>query len=251
MTPGPLKNKVAIVTGASSGIGAGTARALAAEGAWVAMAARRLERLENLKQEINDSGGRAIAVQTDVTNRSDVETMADVVHQLYGRIDILVANAGVMLLSPIERLRVDEWDRMIDVNIKGLLYCVAAVLPTMRAQGTGHIISVGSVAGRRPFYTGAVYSATKFAVRALSAGLREELSPQDNIRITDIQPGVVDTELTDHIADRDTVTTFAERWGDKKKLDSDDIARAIVFVASQPEHVNVNEVLVRPTEQEQ
>ena len=155
-----------------------------------------------------------------------------------------------MLLSLVGDRLVDEWDRMIDINVKGLLYGVAAVLPQMKKQGSGHIVNVGSVAGRRPFPTGTIYSATKFAVRAISAGLRNELSPTAGIRVTDIEPGVVDTELLDHISDQDSVAAFAERWGQKVMLQPEDIANAIVYAVSQPQHVNVNEILVRPTEQE-
>jgi len=138
----------------------------------------------------------------------------------------------------------------MDVNVRGLLYCIAAVLPAMLRQGGGHIVNVGSVAGRRPFPAGTIYSATKFAVRAISAGLRNELSPNDNIRVTDLEPGVVDTELGEHIADANARQSFAKRWEGKRRLDAEDIGRAIVYVVSQPAHVNVNELLIRPTEQE-
>lgn len=250
MTHGVLQGRVAIITGASSGIGAATALSLAAAGAAVVLAARRRDRLESLAGRITRSGGKTLAVPTDVTDRDQVQTMVQRTVEELNRIDILVNNAGVMPLSLVRRFDVPEWDRMIDVNIKGVLYCVAAVLPAMLEQGAGHIVNVGSLAGRRPFPTGTIYSATKSAVRALSAGLREELSPSDNIRVTDIEPGVVDTELTDHITDQDAVEAFAQRWKDRKKLAAEDIARAILYVVSQPEHVNVNELLVRPTEQE-
>lgn len=251
MPNGSLQDRVAIITGASSGIGSATARLLAADGCAVAVAARRSGRLVTLVDGINGMGGRGMAVTTDVTDRQQVERLVEQVLESFGRLDILVNNAGIMPLSPVRRLLVDDWDRMIDVNVKGLLYCIAACLPTMLDQGGGHILNVGSVAGRRSFYSGTIYSATKFAVRAISQGLRIELSPNDNIRVTDIEPGVVDTELTDHITDEETVTGFAQRWGKKKKLDSEDIARAVLYAVTQPEHVNINELLVRPTEQEQ
>ncbi len=245
-----LHGKVAIVTGASSGIGEATAKALARDGASVVLAARRGDRLESLQRAINGAGGNALAVVTDVSDWAGVEAMVRATTEAYGRIDILVNNAGVMLLSPVAARKVEEWDRMVETNVKGVLYCIAATLPTMLQQGDGHIVNIGSVAGRRPFPTGTIYSATKFAVRAISAGLRNELSPREHIRVTDIEPGVVDTELADHITDPDTRAGFERRWEDKSKLQPEDIARAIVYVVTQPEHVNVNEFLVRPTEQE-
>ena len=198
-----LSSRVAIVTGASSGIGEATARLLAQEGAAVVLAARREDRLSALRDRIVDEGGRALAVQTDVALRAEVEGMVRLAAEMFERIDILVNNAGIMPLSPVSAGRVEDWDRMIDVNIKGLLYCTAEVLPYMIERGGGHIVNVGSVAGRRPFPGGTVYAATKYAVRAISAGLRLELSPSRNIRVTDIEPGVVATELTDSIPDRE------------------------------------------------
>ncbi len=244
-----LKNKVAIVTGASSGIGEATALRLARAGATVVLAARRVERLEAVASSIEQSGGTALAVTTDVTDSMSVQEMARKAREAFGRIDILINNAGIMPLSPISKLKVEEWDRMIDVNIKGVLHCIAATLPSMLEQGSGHIINVSSVAGRRPFPSGTVYSATKFAVRAISQGLRLELSPTEKIRVTDIEPGVVTTELTQHITDRETADGFTANWGDKRALDSEDVAETILFVLSQPDHVNINEILVRPTDQ--
>ena len=244
-----LKDKVAIVTGASSGIGEATAQRLAASGARVVLAARRVERLETLAARIGDHDGTALVVPTDVTDFHSALRLGRTAADTFGRIDILVNNAGIMPLSPITKLQVDEWDRMIDVNIKGVLHCIAAVLPTMLDQGSGHIINVSSVAGRRPFPSGTIYSATKFAVRAISQGLRLELSPTEKIRVTDIEPGVVATELMDHITDHETADRFKTNWSDKRSLDPSDIAETILFVASQPDHVNVNEILVRPTDQ--
>ncbi len=244
-----LKDKVAIITGASSGIGEATARRLAESGARVVLAARRVERLEALAADIEHREGTALVAPTDVTDERSVQRLARAALDAFGRIDILINNAGIMPLSPISKLKVEEWDRMIDVNIKGVLYCVAATLPTMLEQGSGHIINVSSVAGRRPFPTGTVYSATKFAVRAISQGLRLELSPIKGIRVTDIEPGVVATELTHHITDNETANRFQEMWADKTPLESIDIAETILFVLSRPDHVNVNEILVRPTDQ--
>jgi NADP-dependent 3-hydroxy acid dehydrogenase YdfG len=245
-----LRDQTVLITGASSGIGAATMRLMADEGARVVGVARRGDRIESLISEIRATGGYALGLPADVTERDQVNGCVDRVIEEFGRIDVLVNNAGIMPLSPVRELRVDEWDRMIDVNVRGLLYCIAAVLPHMLGQHNGHIVNVGSVAGRRPFPAGTIYSATKFAVRAISAGLRNELSPNDHIRVTDVEPGVVATELADHIADAGARQAFAQRWEGRRMLDAEDIGRAIVYVASQPEHVNVNELLVRPTEQE-
>jgi len=244
-----LRDKVAIITGASSGIGEATARRLAESGARVVLAARRVERLEALAADIEHREGAALVAPTDVTDERSVQRLARAALDAFGRIDILINNAGIMPLSPISKLKVEEWDRMIDVNIKGVLYCVAATLPTMLEQGSGHIINVSSVAARRPFPSGTVYSATKFAVRAISQGLRLELSPIEGIRVTDIEPGVVATELTHHITDKETANRFQEMWAEKTPLESIDIAETILFVLSRPDHVNVNEILVRPTDQ--
>lgn len=243
-----MTDRVAIVTGASSGIGDATARALSAEGFAVALAARRTERLDALRADIEAAGGRAIVATTDVTKRSDLEALAKATLEAFGRIDVLVNNAGLMPLSFMKNLHVDEWDRMIDVNIKGVLYGVAAVLPTMMSQRSGHIINVSSVAGRRTFPSGAVYCGTKFAVTAISEGLRAELAPSMGIRCTVIEPGVVRTELTQTITD-DDVKPFTERILQMQALESEDIANAIVYAATQPAHVNVSEVLVLPTQQ--
>jgi NADP-dependent 3-hydroxy acid dehydrogenase YdfG len=244
-----LRDKVAIVTGASSGIGEATAHRLAASGVRVVLAARRTERLETLATEIENRNGSALVVPTDVTDSHSTLRMARMANDTFGRIDILVNNAGIMPLSPIAKLQVDEWDRMIDVNVKGVLHCIAAVLPTMLDQGSGHIVNVSSVAGRRPFPSGTIYSASKFAVRAISQGLRLELSPTEKIRVTDVEPGVVATELMDHITDHETADRFKTNWGGKRALDPNDIAETILFVVAQPDHVNVNEILVRPTDQ--
>ncbi|HEX9727033.1 MAG TPA: SDR family oxidoreductase [Gemmatimonadales bacterium] len=250
MAAGGLDGRIAIVTGASSGIGEATAGALAEQGARVALLARRADRLQAVADAIRARGGSALALAVDVTNRAAVTQAVERVVDEWVRVDVLVNNAGIMPLSPVRSGLVEDWDRMIDVNIKGLLYGIAAVLPHMLEQRRGHIVNVGSVAGRRPFPGGTVYSATKYAVRSISAGLRLELSPNDHIRVTDIEPGVVDTELTDHILDPAIRDRFSTTWAARRPLDAADVARAIVYVVTQPEHVNVNELLVRPTEQE-
>ncbi|WP_404828858.1 SDR family oxidoreductase [Effusibacillus dendaii] len=239
-----LKDKVAIVTGASSGIGEATAIALAEAGAKVVLAARRTDRLQQLKERIK---GDCLLVPTDVSNRSDVENLVKTTKDTYGKVDILINNAGVMLLSFLDKLHVEEWDRMIDVNIKGVLYGAAAVIPIMKEQKNGHIVNVASIAGHRVIPAASVYCGTKFAVRAISEGLRMELSPQSGIRVTIISPGIVQTELTHHITDPDVQQSVAKR--SLTPLTSEDIANAIVYAVSQPQHVNVNEIMVRPTEQ--
>jgi len=248
-TDTPLLDHVALVTGASSGIGRAVAHALAGAGAAVVLAARRTDRLEQLAQEIEAEGGRATVQATDVTRRADMDALVDRAIHEHGRIDVLVNNAGVMPLSPLEQLRVEDWDRMIDVNVRGVLYGLAAVLPTMLEQGGGHIVNVGSLAGRRPFPGGSVYSATKFAVRALTAGIQLELSAERGIRVTDVQPGVVATELMDHIPDESVQERFDTTWAERRKLQPRDVARAVLFAVTAPDHVNVNEILVRPTDQ--
>lgn len=249
MHPDSLSGKVAVITGASSGIGAATARKLSGAGAAVALGARRLERLEELADELRTGGGRALAVRTDVTRRAEVAALVDAALSEWDRVDVLVNNAGIMPLSELRERRVEDWDRMIDVNVKGVLYGVAAVLPHMLERQAGHIVNVGSVAGRRPFPGGTVYSATKFAVRSISAGIHKELSASDGIRVTDVQPGVVDTELADHIPSEEQREGFEERWSDRRKLTPEDVADAILHAVAAPDRVNVNEVLVRPTDQ--
>ena len=243
-----VSGKVAIVTGASSGLGESTALHLAARGAKVVLAARRIDRLQKLVQDIRASGGQAIAVETDVAKRDDLERLAAATVEAYGRIDVLVNNAGVMPLSPIAKLKVDEWDRTIDVNIKGVLYGIAAVLPRMQAQGSGHIINVASIAGIKVFTPiGTVYSATKHAVRAISEGLRIESGR--NIRVTTISPGAVESELKHGTTDAESaagVNAFYEA----NQIPADAVARAIVYVVEQPADVDVNEILVRPVSQE-
>jgi len=242
-----LEGKSVVVTGASSGIGEATARRLAAQGAKIALAARRVDRLEALAAELAAAGAEAICVPTDVTERSQVEALATATLDAFGRIDILVNNAGIMPLSFIKNLHVEEWERMVDVNIKGVLFCIAAVLPDMRARKSGHIVNVSSVAGRRLFPSGAVYCGTKFAVTAISEGLRAELSSSDGIRVSAIEPGAVATELTHTITDPAVLEMFGER--EMRMLEADDIARAVVYAVSQPDHVDVAEILVMPTDQ--
>ncbi len=244
-----IEGKVAIVTGASSGIGYATALALSKGGAKVAIGARRTDLLDKLQNEILQSGGDVFSQKLDVTKKSDCDSFVKATVKKYGTVDILVNNAGLMPLSFVKRLKIDEWDKMIDVNIKGVLYCTAAVLPYMLEKQSGHIINISSVAGRIVFPAGSVYCATKHAVTAFSEGLRQELSPRSNIRITTIEPGVVATELTNTITD-DSLKGFIENTKKMEALKAEDIANAILFAVQAPSHVNVNEVLIRPTSQE-
>ncbi len=244
-----IKDKVAIITGASSGIGYATALALSKAGAKVAIGARRVDKLEELAKKISTDGGEVFYQKLDVTQRSECENFAKAVLDKWGSIDILVNNAGLMPLSLFKNLKVDEWDRMIDVNIKGVLYCTASVILHMKEKKSGHIVNLSSVAGRIVFPTGSVYCATKHAIAAFSEGLRQEFSARSNIRVTSIEPGVVATELTDTITD-ESLQGFIENAKKMKTLQAEDIANAILYAVESPSHVNVNEILIRPTTQE-
>jgi len=237
-----IKDKVVIITGASSGIGEATAVDLAAGGAKVMCAARREGRLNTLVDRIRQSGGTGEYHVCDVTQRDQVEALAQDTIQTYGRIDVLFNNAGLMPLTLIKNLQVEDWDRTVDVNVKGLLYCIGAVLPHMLERGDGHIINVSSIAGHGVWPGYAVYSGTKWAVRAISEGLRQEVG--EKVRVTVISPGVVETELTDHISDNE-IRQVAMAGRFDFSLKSEDIARAVRYAIEQPDHVDVNEVLIR------
>ncbi len=243
-----IQDKVVVITGASSGMGEAAARHLASLGAKVALGARRTERLDALVSEITAAGGEAIAVTTDVTKPDDVKKLVDMAVDAYGRIDVIINNAGLMPLSPIESLKIDEWDRMIDVNIRGVLHGIAAALPHMKAQKSGHIITTSSVAGHVLFPGSAVYSGTKFAVRAISEGLRQETKPY-NIRTTILSPGAVKTELLEHISDEEVKAANSDYVG-QVGIPADSFARIAAFAISQPEDVDINEVIFRPTAQQ-
>jgi NADP-dependent 3-hydroxy acid dehydrogenase YdfG len=242
-----IAGKVVVITGASSGLGEATARLLAAEGARVVLGARRAERIQTLADELTGGGGKALAVPTDVTDRDQVKRLVDLAVQTYGRIDVMINNAGLMPQSLLEHLKVDEWDRMIDVNLKGVLYGIAAALPHMQRQRAGHIINVSSVAGHKVGPGSAVYSATKHAVRALSEGLRQEVKPW-NIRTTVISPGAVATELPNTVTDPDVAERVNKLYAEVA-IPADSFARAVVYAMSEPEDVDVNEILFRPTRQ--
>lgn len=242
-----IEGKVVVITGASSGLGEAAARLLAEKGAKLVLGARRKERIDALVQEIAASGGSAVAVATDVTVRADVEALVGIAVERFGRVDVMINNAGVMLVSPVERLKVEDWERMIDVNIKGVLYGIAAVLPVMQRQKSGHLINVSSVAGHKVRPTSAIYSATKHAVRALSEGVRQELKAY-KIRSTIISPGAVATELVDRITE-DDIREAAQPIL-KMAIPADSFARCVAFAISQPVDVDINEILFRPTAQE-
>lgn len=244
-----IQDKVVIITGASSGIGEAAAKELAAKGAKLVLAARREDRLKKLQQEIEVKGGNAVYKVTDVTSHEQMEELAAFAIQTYGKIDVLVNNAGVMPHSFLYKKKIDDWNKMIDVNIKGVLYGIAAVLPSMRERKEGHIINVSSVAGHVVGAGSTVYAATKHAVRAISEGLRKEESVgNNNIRVTIISPGAVSTELTNSITDMDLKPGIDEIY--KGAIDAESIARAIAFAIEQPSDVSVNEMIIRPTRQE-
>ncbi len=237
-----------VITGASSGLGEAAARHLSALGATVVLGARRADRIEKLAREIRDKGGKALAIAMDVTRRDQVKKGVDSAVERFGRVDVILNNAGIMPLSPMDRLNVAEWDRMIDVNLKGVLNGIAAVLPYMKAQQSGQIINTSSVAGHKVFTGSAVYSATKYAVRALTEGLRMEVKPY-NIRTTIVCPGAVKTELLEHITEADIQQANKDYVG-TVGLDPDSFARVVAFAISQPEDVDINEIIFRPTSQE-
>jgi NADP-dependent 3-hydroxy acid dehydrogenase YdfG len=244
-----LQDQVVIITGASSGIGEATAKKLAGDGAKVVLAARRKDRLEALKSDIEKAGGTALAVEADVTKRGDIKNLVQKTNETFGSCDVLVNNAGIMPLSYMKNMHVEEWLKMVDVNVNGVLHCLAETLPDMVERKKGHIVNISSVAGREVMPGGAVYSGTKFAVRAISDGLRQELAPSHNIRVTCIEPGAVDTELTNTITDKELVEDFKDAMGDLDFLNSDAIAQAIHYAVSQPDDVHVNELQMRPTSQ--
>lgn len=241
-----IKDKVVVITGASSGLGEATVRRLAGDGARLVLGARRIDRLRALADEL--SLGKQAAVRTDVTSFEEVKRLVDHAVRLHGRIDVMLNNAGLMPHSPLERCKVEDWDRTIDVNLKGVLYGIGAALPHMKQQKSGHIINVSSVAGHKVGPGGAVYAATKHAVRVISEGLRQEVKPY-NIRTTIISPGAVATELPDSVTETDVAENVRALY-ERIAIPADSFARAVVYAMSQPEDVDINEILFRPTSQE-
>jgi len=240
-----LKGKVVAITGASSGIGEAAGRFLAAQGAKVLLGARRVNNLQAIAMDIREASGDVEFQAVDVSKRDEVASFVKKAQQSFGRLDVLISNAGLMPLSPLDDLKVDEWDRMIDGNIKGVLYGIAAALPLFRKQGRGHFINVSSVAGHRVAPTGAVFSGTKFAVRAISEGLRQEAG--DKIRVTIISPGAVESELAETISNPEV----KKRIQDYRKvaIPAEAIASAMAYAIAQPPEVDVSEILIRPTAQ--
>lgn len=243
-----IEGKVIVITGASSGLGEASARQLSAQGATVVLGARREDRINALADELVKAGGKALAIVTDVTDVEQVKKLVDTAVETYGKIDVLLNNAGLMPHSPLERLKIEDWDRAIDVNIKGVLYGIAAALPHMKQQKSGQIINVSSVAGHKVNPAGAVYAATKYAVRALSEGLRQEVKPY-NIRTTIISPGAIATELPSSVTEPD-IAQGVQKFYDAIAIPAESFARVVAFAISQPEDVDINEVLFRPTRQE-
>lgn len=243
-----LKDRTIIITGASSGIGEATAKKLAKDGANVVLMARRKDKLENLKQAIEKDGGKALVATGDVTKKEDFNAVVAKTIEKYGKVDGLINNAGLMPLSFVEKLKTDEWEKMVDVNIKGVLNGVAAVLPKMIDNKGGAIINISSMAANRYFPGGAVYCATKSAVKMLSEGLRQELAPKYGINVTSIEPGAVATELTDTITDEDIKETM-QKMQKMTTLEAEDIANAIHYTLTQPSRVNINDIYIVPSEQ--
>jgi NADP-dependent 3-hydroxy acid dehydrogenase YdfG len=243
-----IQEKVVIITGASSGIGEAAAKELASKGAKLVLAARREDRLKKLQDEIEQSGGEAVYKVTDVSLHQQMEDLAAYALNKFGKIDVLVNNAGIMPQAFLALKKVDEWDRMIDVNIKGVLYAIGAVLPSMRERKSGHIINLSSVAGHNIYPGGTVYCGTKHAVRAISEGLRqEEAMSGTNIRVTNISPGAVTSELLETTTDPAMKAGLDDFY--KIAIDADSIARAVAFAIEQPSDVGINEMIIRPTAQ--
>lgn len=242
-----ITGKIVVITGGSSGLGEETARHLSSRGATVVIAARRSDKLGAVVAEIEKAGGKALSVPCDVTVKAQVDALVARTVETYGRIDVMVNNAGLMAIAPMSERRTDEWDRMIDINVKGLLYGVAAALPHFASQGAGHFVNIASVAGVKVFSPGGtVYSGTKFAVRAISEGLRHEVGGR--IRVTTIEPGAIESELkygSGHDASRDFVVEFY-----KQAIPASSVARAIAYAIEQPADVDINEIILRPTVQE-
>jgi NADP-dependent 3-hydroxy acid dehydrogenase YdfG len=246
---GKLDQKVALVTGASSGIGEATALALAVEGARVAIVARRQERLDELVRRIEEKGGQALPIVADVADEAQVKDMVETVNSKYGQLDILVNDAGVAIPGSIDSANTEDWRRMVNTNLLGLMYVTHGVVPLMKVQGHGHIVNISSVAGRIVRAGNGVYSATKWGVNAFSEALRQEVF-KENIRVTIVEPGLVSTEIFENVSEPKARQEAQKHLESITPLESEDIAAAVIYAVTQPPHVNVNEILIRPTQQE-
>jgi len=242
-----INGKVVVITGASSGLGEATARLLAREGAAVVLGARRIERIRSLQEEVVRAGGKALAIQTDVTRFEQVKRLVEGAVENFGRIDVMIGNAGLMAHSPLDRAKIDDWDRMIDVNLKGVLYGIAVALPHMQRQRSGHFVNVSSISGHKVRPTTAVYAATKHGVRAISEGLRQEVKAW-NIRVTVISPGAVQSELPSGLTEPDIAEKVLKLYD--VALPAESFARMVAFAIGQPDDVDMNEIVFRPTKQE-
>ena len=243
------RSKVIMITGASSGIGYATALAFAKISSKIAICSRRNSKLKELESKIIQNGVEVLSQRVDVTQKTESVSFAKKIFEKWGDIDVLINCAGVAPLSLLKNLKINEWEQMIDVNVKGLMYCTAAVLPYMIEKKSGHIVNLSSLAGRIVFPAGSVYCATKHAVTAFSEGLRQELSPRFNIRVTCLEPGVVNTGLINQITDK-SLQRFVENTKKMSALKAEDIARVILFAVNVPRNVNINELVIRPTTQE-
>jgi NADP-dependent 3-hydroxy acid dehydrogenase YdfG len=241
-----IENKVVVITGASSGIGEATALLLAERGAKVVLGARGSDRLQALAARIAGAGGEAAYASTDVRRRDDLSNLVTLACERYGKLDVLVNNAGIMPVSPLDDLRVEDWEEMIDINIKGVMYGIAAALPVFRKQGFGHFVNTASTAGHKTVPNQSVYSGTKFAVRAISEGLRQEAG--DKLRVTIISPGFVRTNFAESVTNLEVKAQLAASR-DKFAMPPDAVARAIAFAIEQPANIDVNEIVIRPTAQ--
>jgi len=244
-----LQGTVALITGSSSGIGAGVAKTLASKGVNVGLAARRIDELQDLLTQIQQTGGSGLVIEMDVTDKVSVQKGLESLIVKFGKIDILVNNAGSMYLSDIEALKTDEWEKMVDVNIKGVLNVAGAVLPYLMKQNSGHIINVSSIAGRKLFKGLSVYCATKHAVSAFSDILRMEITPKYKVKVTSIQPGAVATELQQHTTDEKYIASMKEDRKSMIYLSPEDIAASMVYALEAPDHVDVSELFILPTDQ--
>ena len=241
-----MVDKIVAITGASSGIGEATASHLATQGAKVVLAARGEGKLSELAQRISAAGGEAISLSVDVSRRDDLLRLVDAARQQFGRLDVLVSSAGAMPIGPLDDLAVDDWEQMVDVNLKGVLYGIAAALPVFRAQGTGHFVNIASTAARKTTPNQAVYSATKAAVVALSDGLRQELAGK--LRVTVISPGFTHTNFVAHVRD-DSLQAQMKEAAAKYAMNPNAVAKAIAYAIKQPDEINVGEIVVRSTSQ--